>query len=715
MDQRNNRPPQPEPDPGGRGAFESPAELGQFYERLAGLLRDGPVGIAGLDRGRRVRYWSRSCEGILGYPAREVVGHLKLDDFSGEALSLDEDVTDSAPTGHLLREGVFVHKDGSPRILHLIVLPVFIGADLRHEGFTVCLLDVTERREAEEALRRERNTLNLVLDTMGAGVALFDSRDRLQWANSTLSDWFGGPDGELKGLLCNEVFCCSNQRCEQCALEKVKSSGKVQSSEIERTDDGGQWHCFHQLATPLELGRRQYLMLTLDVTEERRRKEQMRIVNDLARALTRSLDPHKVQHLVLTCVTAGHALGFNRAFLLLLDDETARLEGSMAVGPMSAQEANRIWEEVSQNVAGLEELLERGELADSDRELSEIIRSYSVRLDNESSILARSVRNMETVLIMEDDSEACIEAELKELLGLREVVISPLVAKGKAIGALLADNRFSGDPIRREQVQLLEEFAAQASLAIENALAYRRLRDKMQELEKTQGRLVEAERLASVGRMAAHLAHEIRNPLTTVGGFAKSIERNSEKPDIVRRNAAIIYREALRLENVLNDALDFSRPITIHKTKLQINDLLRDIANEYAEALEKRSIKLRLDLDETLPELQADEFQVKQVIINLIHNAFDALENSRKKFLLFGTSRTGDEVVVSVCDSGQGMDEKTLKALFAPFFTTKKGGSGLGLAICRKIMIEHGGDISVDSSPGKGTAFYLLFPEYGLF
>ncbi len=699
-------------EPGGaapvRGVFEHIDELMQFYRRLSALLRSGPVGIVGVDAAGLVRYWSRSCRSILGYGPKEVEGNCCLADFCSDPSV--SDMERALSDGHVMEEAVFIHKDGSPRILHQIILPVFTGRG-RHDGFTVCLLDVTERREAEEALRREKNMLNLVLDTMGAGLALFDREKRLQWANNTLLQWYGASVGELKGRKCSEIYRCERLRCEKCALGKVVETGETQSFESGRTGSDGNWRFFHHRATPLELGRKQYLVLTLDVTEERRRKEHLSVINELTRALTRSLDPQRVQHLVLTCVTAGHALGFNRAFLFLLNDESGLIEGSMAVGPVSGEGAKRIWREVSQSVGSLEELLDRSELAESDMELSKKISSFRVALEDGSSVVADSIRELRTNLVRDAEEDKRADDDLARLLGLREFVVSPLVARGRAIGAILADNKFSCDPIRTDQVLLLEEFTGHASLAINNAFDYRKLRDQMEELEKTQGRLVEAERLASVGRMAAHMAHEIRNPLTTVGGFAKSIERNFENPELVKRSAAIIYGEALRLEGVLNDALDFSRPVRLEKTRLNMNELLKGVLQEYAGVFEEKSIRFQLNLDKELPQIYADEARIKQVVINLVQNALDALEYAPEKSLFIGTYQMDEKVVVSVSDSGQGMDDDTLEAVFAPFFTTRKGGSGLGLAICRKIVVEHGGSITVDSTLGKGASFYVMLPK----
>ncbi len=688
-------------------SFDSWGELEHFYKRLDALLKRGPVGFIGVDDDGIIRYWNENCQRILGYHADELVNKSRVDDIAGEsALSID-----SAEGKVLSGECVFIHKNGTPRILHRIALPFYLAeAGSKVSGYTLCLFDMTERREAEEALRRERNMMNLVLDTMGAGLVLFNAEGRAQWVNSTLTKWFGGRSEDYKGLTCQEVFHCHTKNCDQCAIGLAVDKNTTQSIEMWRTDETASRRCFAQMATPLELGRRQYLVLTLDVTEDRRRKEHLQILNELARALNRSLDPDTVQHLVLTCVTAGHALGFNRAFLFLVDQKQKYLKGSMAVGPISEQDAARIWNQVDEEVDSLDDLLAREQLAESDMELTDIVRGIQLELNDSAGFWGESMECMKTKLVNASDQNNLIEHQVIAKLDLRQFVLAPLVARNDFIGVLIADNRFSQAPIDDNLVHLVEDFAAQASLAISNARAYRNLSDKMQELENTQEKLIDAERFASVGRMAAHMAHEIRNPLATIGGFAKSIERNCEKPEIVQRNAAIVYNEALRLEGVLNDALNFTRPVKLNKEMCALNDLLREIAEEYRGQMSKKGIKFRLDLDESLPEIHADRHQIKQVLINLCHNAFEALEISPEKKFLLGSSKAQDEIIISVSDSGQGMDQETRKNIFAPFYTTKKGGSGLGLAISRKIVQEHGGDIEVESQRGKGANFYIRLP-----
>ena len=253
-------------------------------------------------------------------------------------------------------------------------------------------------------------------------------------------------------------------------------------------------------------------------------------------------------------------------------------------------------------------------------------------------------------------------------------------------------------------------FCAQASLAIANARAYRRISDQMRQIERARDDLVEAERLASVGRMAGHLAHEIRNPLATIGGFANSIAEALDSGDKARRSATVIYNEVMRLEATLDKALDFTRPVKPDPAPADLNGLIRETVGQFAAELGEGDVEVQFDLDGELPPANIDAPLVKQVIINLLKNAMAAVENKDRRSIRFGTAESGDMAVMWISDNGVGMDEKTKRTVFAPFFTTKVGGTGLGLSICQNIVAQHGGQITVEAAVGRGSTFRVLLP-----
>jgi hypothetical protein len=273
----------------------------------------------------------------------------------------------------------------------------------------------------------------------------------------------------------------------------------------------------------------------------------------------------------------------------------------------------------------------------------------------------------------------------------------------------MADNIYSGRPITEEHAEMLGMFANQAGLAIENARTYAQLRDKMGRLRSAHTRLVHSENLATIGRMAAHVAHEIRNPLTTVGGFARSILKHPEKVDRSRDSAEVICEEVERLEKILSNVMDFTRPAKPELVPCYVPDFLKKLLREQAGEMARRHVAVDADIEEDIPTARLDAEKIKQVILNLLRNAADAMSEGGAVSLSLKSS--GEEYFeISISDTGQGMTAKVLGKIFNPFFTTKPDGTGLGLALSRKIVEDHGGKLLAHSEPGEGSTFTLRMP-----
>jgi signal transduction histidine kinase len=403
----------------------------------------------------------------------------------------------------------------------------------------------------------------------------------------------------------------------------------------------------------------------------------------------------------------------NRAFIFLADEKKTKLTGTMAVGPISAEDAHRIWTELAQKGPSIDELLDSSVPSPSDMLLTARVRSLAIPLSDQKDPLAAAFHQGVAARVMESRSTPNLSPELIEQLGLEEFACVPLAVQDEPLGMMLADNKYSHTSIDQEDVELLELFSRQASLAISNARAYERIRDQLEELQRTRDRLIEAERMASVGRMASHLAHEIRNPLTAMGGFAAAIARQHHDDAKTHRNASIIYEEARRLERTLVNVLDYTRPLRPNKGPASLNAIVRETVDQFRPQLNEANISLRMALEEGLPQVQADAAMIKQVVINLLKNAVEAMESKQEGVLTVSTSLRQGGVQLTVADTGVGMEQDTLSKLFSPFFTTKIGGIGLGLSVSRRIIQQHGGGIQVESKLGDGSQFTVALTLAG--
>jgi two-component system, NtrC family, sensor kinase len=234
--------------------------------------------------------------------------------------------------------------------------------------------------------------------------------------------------------------------------------------------------------------------------------------------------------------------------------------------------------------------------------------------------------------------------------------------------------------------------------------------DAIQEREQ---RLIRSERLATVGRMAAQIAHEVRNPLSAIGLNAELLgDELSGDAAEARRMVASIIGEVDRLTDITETYLRFTRLPRPKLEREEIGALVASVVALGRGEIAQEGIAIEVDIAADLPDLPADEAQLRQALINLVRNAREALAGAPVKRLGISVAhdRAARRLVVRVSDSGAGIDKADLGKIFDPFFSTKAQGTGLGLALVQQIVVDHGGQIDVDSAPGRGTTFTLAFP-----
>jgi signal transduction histidine kinase len=242
----------------------------------------------------------------------------------------------------------------------------------------------------------------------------------------------------------------------------------------------------------------------------------------------------------------------------------------------------------------------------------------------------------------------------------------------------------------------------------------RNLKGYIEELRNIQGRLVQVEKLSALGRLTADVAHEIRNPLTSIGGFARRLDKKIAELTKEKEYIDIIISEVDRLERILRDVLTFSREAKFHMEYQEVNSVIKESIQSFIDICNEQSITIEERLDPSLPPLLIDREQVRLAVNNLISNAIDAMPEGGTLGINTYMKELYDVnfVVVEIKDTGVGISGEKLDMIFEPFYTTKEIGigTGLGLSICKKIIEEHDGLLRVESELGKGTSFKLLFP-----
>jgi len=240
------------------------------------------------------------------------------------------------------------------------------------------------------------------------------------------------------------------------------------------------------------------------------------------------------------------------------------------------------------------------------------------------------------------------------------------------------------------------------------------LEKNLEELREIQVKLIQTEKLSALGRLTADVAHEIRNPLTSIGGFARRLNKKLLQGSREREYSDIVVAEVDRLERILRDVLSFSKETKYNLEYQGINAPIREAIHALSGILEEQSIVLEERLDMSLPEILIDKDQVRQAVNNLISNAIDVMHKGGKLTVITCLEELNDVnyIIVEVSDTVPGLPAEALNLMFDPFYTTKEigAGTGLGLSICKKIIDEHNGLIFADSDLGQGTSVKMYFP-----
>ncbi|MEF2145646.1 MAG: ATP-binding protein [Desulfovibrionaceae bacterium] len=223
-----------------------------------------------------------------------------------------------------------------------------------------------------------------------------------------------------------------------------------------------------------------------------------------------------------------------------------------------------------------------------------------------------------------------------------------------------------------------------------------------------ENRLQQSEKLASIGELSTYIAHEIRNPLFAISGFANSLLRSEALDESSREKLAIILEESRRLDEILKSLLNFTRPTEQRQGLCDVNRIASEALEVLGIGARAQNVNILFEPYENLPKAMADPDPIKQCIINLIKNSLEAMPNGGT--LTLRTTLRQDRIVVSVEDTGTGIPSEILSRVFNPFFSTKGKGAGLGLAMIRKIMDDIGGDVELTSRENVGTIATLLLP-----
>lgn len=444
--------------------------------------------------------------------------------------------------------------------------------------------------------------------------------------------------------------------------------------------------------------------------QKERMLQELSLLYDISSSLLTTIKLDQLLRIILLSVTHGSRMGFDRAALFLVNEKDGVLQGMLGVGPTDREEADRWHQKLEERRLLSPDWMVPEEIEKSSFDIR--VRQARIPLTEERSILLRTLREKRSFNVKDAASDPEVNPEILSWFGSRAFASVPLIAKDKAIGLIAVDNLFTGRPITEAKIGFLTLLANQAAMAIENSRIYSNLQEINTQLLQTQNRLIQSEKLAALGEMVTTIAHEIRNPLSSIGGFARRLDRSIREGSSEKKYVRILLKEVQRLENILNGALTFSKEVSLSLGNHNLNHIIEDTFSLLDGEIHERNISVEKELAATLPPFLCDPQQMKQVFLNLFVNALQAMEKDGK--LAVKTSiqrqREGDGILIEVSDTGGGILPENLDNIFNPFFSTKGSGIGLGLAITHQIIIRHRGEIEVVNHPGVGVTFLIRLP-----
>jgi signal transduction histidine kinase len=294
----------------------------------------------------------------------------------------------------------------------------------------------------------------------------------------------------------------------------------------------------------------------------------------------------------------------------------------------------------------------------------------------------------------------------------KSMICVPMMLRSAPIGAIQVINKKSGEPFNRADLELLYAISQQVAIAIENAHLYKRLEESYemttQELRITQQKLIRSERLAAMGNLVQGVAHEIRNPVMTIGGFAQRIKKEISDHDRVGKYVDIIIDETTRLENLVRRIREFWEFQSCHLNVEKPEPLILEAAKHATPQASKQGVKVVAEVATDLPKMKLDANQILTALNNLLENAIEAMPGGG--ILTLRANRSDSDLFIVIEDTGCGIPKEKLASVYDPFVTSKTRGAGLGLTLVYQVVMNHHGEIKISSEVNKGTVLALKFP-----
>ncbi len=339
---------------------------------------------------------------------------------------------------------------------------------------------------------------------------------------------------------------------------------------------------------------------------------------------------------------------------------------------------------------------------------------------SEGNAIIRWLRTSGKILVKDE-----LEAEYEEtgLFGRKEIeelnaeleklefaLWLPITLKGELEALICLGYKLSGDMYTDEDIELLYMLENQLAISLDNSLMYSTIARQYEELKETKDRLVRADKMAALGNMAAGMAHEIKNPLSSMKVFSQLLHDRYPDPEFRAKFEEVIPKEINRIDRIVEGLISFAKSPEPHLEEIKLSALLDDVLDDLASEIERTGVKVEKRYS-ALPDILADREQLSRAFSNVVLNAVQSLSENGSVTIETSVNDRPGFMRVAVSDNGCGISQEGLKHVFDPFFTTKHYGSGLGLAVTHSIIEGHGGTIEITSEEGRGTKVTVVLPQ----
>jgi signal transduction histidine kinase len=445
---------------------------------------------------------------------------------------------------------------------------------------------------------------------------------------------------------------------------------------------------------------------------------EIRFLHELGSVLQSSVDLDEVLSVALTAITAGKGFGMNRAFLLLCDREAGMLNGYLGLGPRNLEEASRVWDEILQNDMDLQTLAQNFRLnkLSSEREkFHDVLELLTIPLSNKDHVVIKALDGKRPIMVEGVFQHPDVPPELARLLGVDTFLLMPLISRNRRVGMIVADNCITHRTITEEDMHSLETFGFPVAFAIERASLYDKLQVELnrvteagKKLKEQQELIVRMENMALVGRITSSIAHSVRNPLMIIGGFARSMLKNSPASDPKRTFIESIVAETRQLEGVLDEILNYSDSLYPTRDFWDVNQLVETAVRDTADMLASLGYATGYSPGQDLPAVYIDFKQLSYCLRTVLLNDIDG--NGEDLFIALSSQSGEDCVILRIEDNSRRISQEELDHLLVPFSETRELGAGLGLALCKTMLEKQGIPFAARADQHEGIRYTITLP-----